>query len=144
MNFHFASWNNESLWPITWNDRCSVSIPVTCLPSLWKQWAGSGYISNITSLCPFLDGGSTLLAGTMSLWLNKMACGQPGWKTMKSVWQIPCRILAHKPWGEQDIRGATAKLFFLSQEMRAVAHLEITFGRPPLGCFPYHRTNDCF
>lgn len=36
--------------------------------------------------------------------------------------------------------GATAKLFFLSQEMRAVAHLEITFGRPPLGCFPYHRT----
>ena len=36
--------------------------------------------------------------------------------------------------------GAITKLLFLSQEMCAVTHLEITFGRPPLGYFPYHRT----
>lgn len=39
----------------------------------------SGFVfQTLLAFYPFLDGSSTLLAGTMSLclWLNKLACGQ--------------------------------------------------------------------
>lgn len=61
--------------------------PGHCLPSLLKQWAEWIYISNITWLLPFLDGSSEIVAGTMSLhlWLNRLACAQPGWEYKVSL-----------------------------------------------------------
>lgn len=78
MNFHLHHETMKSFGQLReMTGALSVSLSPAChlCGSSGLEWI---YISNITSLCPFLDGGSTLLAGTMSLWLNKMACGQPG------------------------------------------------------------------
>lgn len=78
----FVSRNNEVLWPIMWNYRCSVD--ALCHPfTIFAEAVGwSGFIfQTLLDFCPFLDGSGTILAGTVSpcLWLNKLANAQPGW-----------------------------------------------------------------
>lgn len=78
----FASRNNEILWPIMWNYRCSVG--ALCHPFTFfvEAVCWSGFIfQTLLDFCLFLDGSSTILAGTitLSVWLNKVAHAQPGW-----------------------------------------------------------------
>lgn len=84
----FASCNNEVLWPIVWNYRCSVGALCHLFAIFVEAVGWSGFIFlTLFDFCPFLDGSSTLLAGPMNLrlWLEKLSCTQPGWKTIKSV-----------------------------------------------------------
>lgn len=67
----------------------------------------SGFILQTwRDFCPFLYRSSAILAGTMSLhlWLNKVACAQPGWNSKVRLDRSRYEILsAHEPWGEENI-----------------------------------------
>lgn len=139
----FASWNNEVLWPIMWNYRCSVG--ALCHPFTFFAEAvdWNGFIfQTLLDFCLFLDGSSTILAGTVSFCFGLIKWLVPNLdETIKSVLTDPFKgsfqLINHE--GELDISEHN-KLALSIPGDSAVTHFEITFGMPLLGYFHYHRT----